>query len=239
VANANIRVLDDSSSAGFTATAGWLTYSGAGYQGNMHYKQSGSGQETAQWTFSGLTPGHYRVSATWVAATNRVANAPYTVLLGSTTLGTFAVDQRQQPSSLTDLGVSWQDLGGPYAISGGVITVKLSDLATAGAYLIADAIRIQNLGNSPPVANNVSAQTVMNTNVNIPVLASCSDPDHDPLTVTAVTQGAHGSVSINANNTVTYTPNSQYTGTDSFTYTIADPCGATATATVSVTIGQG
>jgi len=231
-------VVDDSSSAGFTATAGWLNYVGAGYLGEMDYKQSGSGQETATWTFSGLTPGHYRVSATWVAATNRVANAPYTVLLGSTTLGTFAVDQRQQPSSLTDLGVSWQDLGGPYAISGGMITVKLSDLATAGAYLIADAIRIQNLGNAPPVANNVSAQTVMNTNVNIPVLASCSDPDQDPLTVTAVTQGAHGSVSINANNTVTYTPNSQYTGTDSFTYTIADPCGATATATVTVTIGQ-
>jgi hypothetical protein len=231
-------VVDDSSSTGFTATAGWLNYVGAGYLGEMDYKQSGSGQETATWTFSGLTPGHYRVSATWVAATNRVANAPYTVLLGSTTLGTFAVDQRQQPSSLNDLGVSWQDLGGPYAISGGVITVKLSDLATAGAYLIADAMRIQNLGNAPPVANNVSAQTVMNTNVNIPVLASCSDPDHDPLTVTAVTQGAHGSVSINANNTVTYTPNSQYTGTDSFTYTIADPCGATATATVTVTIGQ-
>src|SRR5438445_28788 len=107
----------------------------------MHYKQSGSGQETAQWTFSGLTPGHYRVSATWVADPNRVANAPHTILFGSATLGTASVDQRQQPSSLNDLGVSWQDLGGPYAISGGVITVKLSDLATAGAYLIAEAIR--------------------------------------------------------------------------------------------------
>src|SRR4029077_10303464 len=118
-----------------------------GYLGNIHYKQSGSGQETATWTFTGLSAGRYRVSATWVAAPNRVANAPYTILFGSTTLGTASVDQRQQPSGLNDLGVPWQDLGGPYQVtSSGTLTVKLSDQATAGAYLIADAIRVEYLG---------------------------------------------------------------------------------------------
>src|SRR5205823_8444084 len=125
---------------------GWSAYTGAGYQDNMHYKASGSGQEQAQWTFAGLNPGTYRVSVTWVANANRVANAPYTVLDGSATLGTAAVDQRQQPSTFNDLGVAWQDLGGPYQVSSGTLTVKLSDLATPGAYLIADTVRLEYVG---------------------------------------------------------------------------------------------
>jgi VCBS repeat-containing protein/CshA-type fibril repeat protein len=54
--------------------------------------------------------------------------------------------------------------------------------------------------------------------------------------VSAVTQGAHGTVVNNNDGTVTYTPNADYNGSDSYTYTVTSPTGVTETATVTVTI---
>ncbi|HYW70286.1 MAG TPA: cadherin-like domain-containing protein, partial [Pyrinomonadaceae bacterium] len=61
------------------------------------------------------------------------------------------------------------------------------------------------------------------------------DVDGDALTVSAVTQGAHGSVTNNGSS-VTYSPAANYNGSDSFTYTVSDGHGGTATASVNVTI---
>src|SRR5262249_6648997 len=46
----------------------------------------------------------------------------------------------------------------------------------------------------------------------------------------------HGTVVINADGTVTYTPNAGYSGTDSYTYIESDGHGGTATGTVNVTV---
>src|SRR5262249_56297465 len=62
-----------------------------------------------------------------------------------------------------------------------------------------------------------------------------SGPANAGLSVTAVTQGAHGSVSFTASG-VTYTPVANYYGSDSFTYTIRDADGASSTATLSATL---
>lgn len=90
--------------------------------------------------------------------------------------------------------------------------------------------------NDPPVAVNDTAATAKNTPVLISVLANDSDVDGDALTITGVTQGAKGTVVINANETVTYTPAGGQLGTDTFTYTISDGHGGTASATVTVNI---
>ncbi len=98
--------------------------------------------------------------------------------------------------------------------------------------------------NSPPVAGDVSASTDKHTAIDINVLSHDSDPDGDPLTVTAVnTTGTLGSVSINPDGTIHYDPNGQFNGlaagqsaTDSFGYTISDgfhPGSATVTVTVT------
>ncbi len=92
--------------------------------------------------------------------------------------------------------------------------------------------------NRPPVAVADTATTQPNTAVTVNVLANDSDPENQPLTITAVTQGANGSVAINGA-TVIYTPNTGYTGPDTFTYTISDgqvPVPGTAIGTVSVTV---
>jgi hypothetical protein len=91
-------------------------------------------------------------------------------------------------------------------------------------------------GNNPPVAIDDSAMTDEDTAVTIDVLANDSDPDGDTLTVTAATAPAHGVAAVNADDTVTYTPAANYSGTDSFTYTISDGRGGTATAAVYITI---
>lgn len=69
------------------------------------------------------------------------------------------------------------------------------------------------------------------------VLGNDSDPESDPISILAVTQGANGSVSISGSSLI-YTPNPGFAGTDSFTYTIQDNFdpAATSTATVTVTV---
>ena len=54
--------------------------------------------------------------------------------------------------------------------------------------------------------------------------------------VTSVVAAANGSVVINPDNTVTYTPNTDYHGSDSFTYTVTTAAGNTETATVTVAV---
>lgn len=69
------------------------------------------------------------------------------------------------------------------------------------------------------------------------VLGNDTDPEDDPLTVTAASTPSHGSTAVTGGGTrVQYTPDSGWTGSDSFTYTISDGNGGTDTATVSVTV---
>lgn len=89
----------------------------------------------------------------------------------------------------------------------------------------------------PPIAVADSTSTAPGTPVVISVRNNDSDPNNDPLTITNVTQPANGTAVINPDGTVTYTPNSGFIGTDTFTYTISDGRGGTATATVTVFVG--
>jgi hypothetical protein len=91
--------------------------------------------------------------------------------------------------------------------------------------------------NDVPNAVNDSATTDEDTPVTVSVLDNDTDVDGDTLTVSAVTQGANGSVANNGA-TVTYTPNPNFHGTDSFTYTVSDGNGGTATATVTITVNS-
>lgn len=90
--------------------------------------------------------------------------------------------------------------------------------------------------NDAPVAVNDSATFNENTAAVIPVLGNDSDPEGDAVSVVSVTQGTRGTAAINADGTITYTPQANVHGSDSFTYTVADGGGATATATVAITI---
>ena len=91
-------------------------------------------------------------------------------------------------------------------------------------------------GNRPPIADDEVETTPQGTPVTISVLVGDSDPDGDTLSVIAVTSPANGAAAINADGTVTYTPNPGFVGTDTFTYTVSDGRGGSTTATVTVTV---
>jgi hypothetical protein len=89
--------------------------------------------------------------------------------------------------------------------------------------------------NDAPVAIDDTATTVQNTAVTIAVLDNDSDPENDPLTVTAVGTPANGSATTDGT-TAQYTPAAGFTGSDVFTYTISDGNGGNDTASVTVTV---
>lgn len=84
-----------------------------------------------------------------------------------------------------------------------------------------------------PTAVADSITTAEDQSVVIPVLSNDSG---DALSVTAVSDGAIGSVSINGDGTLTYAPLTNANGADSFSYTITDSLGRTASASVSVDV---
>ena len=66
------------------------------------------------------------------------------------------------------------------------------------------------------------------------VLANDSDPDGNPLTAILVSGPSNGSLTLNADGTFNYTPNSGFTGTDSFTYKANDGALDSNVATVTI-----
>ena len=92
-----------------------------------------------------------------------------------------------------------------------------------------DNISLMAAQNDTLVVNPGVASTVN-------VLANDTGPSGATLTVSAFTQGLKGTVVNNGNGVLQYTPQSTAVGADSFSYTVSDGLGDTATATVNVTI---
>ena len=91
--------------------------------------------------------------------------------------------------------------------------------------------------NDPPTANDDNSNTIEDTPVVVvDVLANDTDVDNDRLVILGVTQGRNGSVTINANNKLIYKPNRNFSGADSFSYTVSDGKGGTDTAEVKITV---
>jgi len=105
----------------------------------------------------------------------------------------------------------------------------------AGTYTIFGSENCASSCNAP-TANPDSATTPPNQPVVINVVANDTDGGAPPLTVTGVTKPSNGTATNNGDGTVTYTPNSGFTSTDTFKYAIKNQCGKTATGTVTVTV---
>src|SRR5207253_9402556 len=66
-----------------------------------------------------------------------------------------------------------------------------------------------------------------------------SDVDGNPLNVRSLTQPTSGVVVLNLDQTITYTPNANFTGTDSFTYIANDGASDSNAATVTIRVATG
>src|SRR4029078_13386256 len=90
-----------------------------------------------------------------------------------------------------------------------------------------------NVNDAPDALDDSATFDEDTTNNAINVIANNIDADNPTppanagLTVIAITQGTHASVTFTASG-VSYTPAPNYFGTDSFTYTISDDCSSNA-----------
>src|SRR5207245_2116792 len=93
--------------------------------------------------------------------------------------------------------------------------------------------------NDPPVANNDSFTTAEDTTAVVVapgLLSNDTDAEGDPLTAILVSGPTHGTLTLNPNGSLTYTPAANYNGSDSFTYKANDGTADSNIATVTITI---
>lgn len=105
--------------------------------------------------------------------------------------------------------------------------------ATNGVESASATFAVQN---APPVASDM--QVTADEDGGTDIMLAASDDNGDPLTF-AIVESPHNGVlagSMSAAGAVTYTPNANFSGTDSFTFKATDGAAESNTATVSVTI---
>jgi VCBS repeat-containing protein len=93
--------------------------------------------------------------------------------------------------------------------------------------------------NDPPAAKDDAYSTAEDTPLTVAapgVLGNDTDPDSSTLTAAVVTGPGHGTLTLNADGSFTYTPAANFNGTDSFTYRASDGSLTSDLATVTITV---
>lgn len=93
--------------------------------------------------------------------------------------------------------------------------------------------------NDAPVAVNDAYSAVEDTTLTVAapgVLANDTDIDSSSLTAVIVSGPAHGALSLNSDGSLSYTPNANFVGTDSFTYVANDGTDDSNVATVVISV---
>ena len=123
----------------------------------------------------------------------------------------------------------------PLANRSGMVTVSVTatDNGTPAGTISKIIGILINPTNDPPMAVDQNIATP--EDVSVPILLAASDVDGDALTFRVVAQPANGTLSGSVPN-LTYHPNHDYHGFDSFTFGVNDGKVVSNTATVSVTI---
>ena len=138
----------------------------------------------------------------------------------------------------------WEELSHVFVADSTSSTVTFSDVSasTAGVDLLLDEVTIvPSPGNTAPVAVNDSYTTSIDQALVISspgVLANDTDAESNSLSSIKEVNSlpVNGTVVLNSDGGFTYTPDSGYSGSDSFTYTAWDGSLASNVATVSISV---
>jgi len=133
------------------------------------------------------------------------------------------------PTTMTTV-VNTAVVTGNNSLSGGNYKeLTASDTAT---------VNLEQSPNNPPVADDIDTTTAEDTSVTIDAAGNSHDVDGnlDPNSVTVTNEPLHGTVTNNDDGTLTYTPDPDYAGPDSFDYQICDTDGLCDTATVTLDV---
>lgn len=101
-----------------------------------------------------------------------------------------------------------------------------------GATCSGDSASIKTVISAPPAAVDISTATEGGTAVTIQVLPQGQTSS----SVTSVSKPGHGTAINNGDGSITYTPDSGFSGVDSFTYTLTNAAQQTSTATVRINV---
>lgn len=175
----------------------------------------------------------------WTEDALTASNAPEIDGNGLSTLGAV------QPSATVEFDVS-SAVSGNGVLSFAITSTSLDQVkyfmkeGTSPPKLLVTALSTG--GNTPPVARDDTVEVVKNVSGVANILANDTDLDGavDHRTISITTPPANGTVGVNPNSgIVTYTPNVNFQGQDSFVYTVKDEQGATSNAaTVVLNVGE-
>ncbi|MPZ49637.1 MAG: tandem-95 repeat protein, partial [Dehalococcoidia bacterium] len=190
------------------------------------------GEPTVNGQPAGTAPGPQVVSGSSITVTIEVTNSGQLEIVnlsGTSSIGVMAcIEVVLQPGESTTCSVGGTVLSGQQQVSIIISGVAGGEMVTAAS--VAFYVGVQVTG---PLAAPDVATTPQGTPVTINVLANDLG---DGLTVTTVGTPSNGSVVINADGTVTYTPAAGFVGLDAFSYTITDEDGLSSSATVTVLV---
>jgi hypothetical protein len=235
---------------------GTLSYLGQNAQGAAVYQFTPTGQSVGSGSFDylisldGSPP--YAMGFVYVNVADAPPVAAFTVQctnMQCTVHSTSSDDTGTIPTYVWDWGdgtvvtpqppYQWADQMHTYVHSGRyTITLTVTDTAA-----LTSSLQLAVVANIPPVAVNDTATTTRDLPVIINVLANDSDPDGDPLFIASVDLHNYPGASwqvvpLGSSWAIKVTPPDNFVGTMTFTYVAYDPMGATATATVTLTVNQ-
>ena len=140
---------NDAPARNFTAAAGYTRQTDGGFRHwsfqdtDRHEITSGTSGDEAVWTFGEMSPGRYKVAATWTHGADRASAAPFQIWDDTTLVATVNVNQQTAPADFTKSGVAWRNLGDTFYISSDRLIIKVADGVTGK--VVADAIRVQHV----------------------------------------------------------------------------------------------
>ena len=191
-----------------------------------------TGDLTVSGSLASTTLTTYRIEFFCVPTGDATGHGEADKYLGSTNVTTDAAGNASFNVTLIGAAVS----------IGHVVTATATVDLGSGNYSSTSefAANVVNTGvNTAPVASGDSYTINEDTPLVIAapgLLANDSDVDGDPLTAVQVSGPANGALTLNANGSFNYTPNTDFQGTDSFTYRASDGTAQSNLATVSITV---
>ena len=149
-----------------------------------------------------------------------------------TTSGDFTVGGTSTPVVVTI------DLTGITAAQGVTLYFDLLGFGATGSRVVVDDVRIITDGaaNTAPVATDDEVVVDEDGSVSLDARSNDSDVDGDALTVQIVDGPQHGTLALNADGTLTYTPEANFFGSDALTYRVFDGQAASSLATVAIDV---
>jgi hypothetical protein len=123
------------------------------------------------------------------------------------------------------------------ALSEGSHTISATAADTAGNVSVASSGLQVQIDTTAPAVTTDSYTTSEDTALTIAAPGVLgNDVDSHALTAAVLSSPTHGSLTLNADGSLTYTPDADYDGADSFSYRATDAAGLSGTANVNLTI---